>query len=200
MSEEMFFSSMPRCGLCCQYINIMLELMCWHHQSVWPKLHRHSNITSNHCSSFQTTLNSPCGLYGLIWASGAWLGPWEPCAVWRAHTPQPSAVTTPASLSEKRRKVGFRHVAIMRCADNAVSLPCLLTIWPLWPGPVIMGDTRDNHSPLSLASGHTTTTWAAHPARYLRYPTHSSGWEVWTHFICLVNNIILIYWGLETDL
>ena len=48
-----------------------------------PKLHRHSNITSKYCSSFQTALSMLAGggLNGLIWAgphSAVWgEGPWD---------------------------------------------------------------------------------------------------------------------------
>ena len=125
--------------------------MCWHHQSVWPKLHRHSNITSNHCSSFQTTLNS------LVWS--LWSNLSKRCligalrAVWRAHTPHLSQHYS-LVISQEKEKGGFPA-----CGDNEMwsqawtmqCLPCVLTIWPV----IIV---RDNHSQLSLSSGHTTTS------------------------------------------
>ena len=106
--------------------------MCWHHQSVWPKLHRHSNITSNHCSSFQTTLNS------LVWS--LWSNLSKRCligalrtAVWRAHTPHLSQHYT-LVISQEKEKGGFPA-----CGDNEMwsqawtmqCLPCVLTIWPV---------------------------------------------------------------------
>ena len=117
--------------------------MCWHHQSVWPKLHRHSNITSNHCSSFQTTLNS------LVWS--LWSNLSKRCligalraAVWRAHTPLTCHNTTALLSLRRRRKVGFRHVAIMRCDPRTRTMQCVfLVCWPsdhcLWPGACYHG-------------------------------------------------------------
>ena len=68
-----------------------------------------------------------CGLYGLIWASGAWLGPWE---LYGGHTPLTCHNTTPLLSLNRRRKVGFRHVAIMRCDLRPGQCSVFLVCWP----------------------------------------------------------------------
>ena len=173
---------------------------------MWPKLHRHSNITSNHCSSFQTTLNSPCGLYGLIWARGAWLGPWglyggpglTPRT--RRHLSQHSG----GSLSPEEKggfpACGDNEMWSPARPDNAVSLPCLLTIWPLPVTRCLLswerGETiRGSHHRLPVTQQQHELHILPDIRCLMSHP-HTRGWENSTHFICLVNNLILIYWVL----